>query len=99
LLGAVGVLEGGAPVVRDRGRLPPLLVVFVGLGGAEEGVVGAVDVAGGGLGEGERVLGGGGEPLVAGEQFGCFAGPGERLVAVPEPGECWVETQRAIACG
>jgi hypothetical protein len=66
--------------VRGRGRVPPLLLL-VGLGGAEEGVVGVVDVAGGGLGEGERVLGGGGEAVVAGEQLGGFAGAGERFVA------------------
>jgi hypothetical protein len=44
--------------VRDGRCLPPLPPFFVGVGGVAEGVVGAVDVAGGRLGDGERVLGG-----------------------------------------
>ena len=52
-----------------------------------EGVIGVVDVSGGGLGERERVLGQGGVAGLVGEKHACLAGVAERVFAGAEGGE------------
>jgi hypothetical protein len=97
----VGLSERVAPVVRDCRCRSPLPALLVGVSSTEEGVVGAVEVARRGLGEGQRMVGGGGEALIAGEKLRCFACAGERFVAEAEPSErlCLFGAHRAQLLG
>ena len=76
MLGAPGLAECAAPVVCGCRCLPPLSALLVGLDGAQEGLVGAVDLAGGGLSDRERVRGGEG---IDGEERERSGGESERV--------------------